>query len=176
MEGLHRNGRPGYRPPNIVSISYAAKQVNNKCPRRAQICILYKNKFVSLYNIPSWKRKNMVILYRHKEEPQCTGQSKAQDQKAIDVQFFRKSNHMKFRVTEIFINCRFIKQETKSTIRSKLENLIQRKTSYTGSKPIAFQILVGYRSTRKFQSKTKHKQMVLSIRQKQKEKGLKLRT
>ena len=33
----------------------------------------------------------MVILYRHKEEPQCTGQSKAQDQKAIDFRFLGKA-------------------------------------------------------------------------------------
>ena len=70
-----------------------------------------------------------------------------------------KSNHMRFQVTEIFINCRF-RKETKSTIRSKLENRNTMDILLTGSKPIVFQIFAEVEEQVIFQSKTQHKQMV----------------
>ena len=82
---------------------------------------------------------------------------------------------MRFQETEIFINCRF-RKETKSTIRSKLENLIQRENFLHRFQPIVFQILVGIDVQEKFQSKTKAQANgKKAIRQKQKEVWFQLR-
>ena len=86
-----------------------------------------------------------MIIYRHKEELQCTGQLKAKIKKAIDLKFLssyeKQSNEILENKNFHNLQVRGRKQNREAYTESKLEILEQWKPSYTGSKPIAFQIL-----------------------------------
>jgi hypothetical protein len=71
--------------------------------------MLHKYNFVVLDNIPSWKKKKLVILYSYKEEHQWTGKSKATRSKSTRSQVsFNKRKAITWNSLKgIFINCRF---------------------------------------------------------------------
>ena len=86
-----------------------------------------------------------MILYSYKEETPMYRKSKAKIKKAIDLKFLsdyeKQSHEIPMKRNKHNLQVRGRKQNREAYKESMLKNLEQWKASYTGSKPIAFQIL-----------------------------------